>query len=240
VRIVSWNIQQGAPTRGSRVTEALLAHDPSLVVLTEYHAVRSELVAAGLRRAGLRHQASSAAGYGFEVFMASKEPLSKPRPLDSGQAVVGGYLEVEVGSRGLILAGVYVPVISAVPLAEKRRFWSMLHAAASRHIDENFLVVGDWNTGDFPLDKEAPGRPFSCTREYRKMMELGFEEAWRTLNGDLREYTWRSNRGTGFRIDHAFLSPPLRSRLVDARYSHREREAKISDHSVMVVDLAAA
>jgi hypothetical protein len=29
-------------------------------------------------------------------------------------------------------------------------------------------------------------------------------------------------------------------RLVDARYSHGERSAKISDHSIMIVDLAAA
>ena len=133
-----------------------------------------------------------------------------------------------------------MPVISAVPIAEKRRFWSLLHAAASRHLDQAYLVVGDWNTGDFPMDKESAGRPFSCTREYRKMKELGLEEAWRSFNGNRREYTWRNNRGTGFRIDHAFLSPLLLTRLVAARYSHHEREAKISDHSVMIVDLAAA
>ncbi len=72
------------------------------------------------------------------------------------------------------------------------------------------------------------------------MAELGFEEAWRSLNGDKREYTWRSNRGNGFRIDHAFLSRALRGRLIDARYSHRERDSKISDHSLMIVDFASA
>jgi exonuclease III len=116
----------------------------------------------------------------------------------------------------------------------------MLHAAASRHSQENYLVMGDWNTGDVPLDKEDAGSPFRCTPEYRQMRELGFEEAWRSRHGVEREYTWHSHRGNGFRIDHAFLSPSLRGRLADARYSHREREAKISDHSLMIVDLAAA
>ena len=68
------------------------------------------------------------------------------------------------------------------------------------------------------------------------MGELGMVEAWRALNPELREYSWRSNRGSEFRIDHAFVSPPLRARLVAARYSHREREAKISYYSVLIVE----
>ncbi len=240
MRVVSWNILQGAPTRGARIVQALLAYRPDLVVLTEYHPDRSGLVAEQLGEAGLIHQASAEAGYGYQVFMGSVEPLSEPTRLATPEHQVGGYLEVEIARSRLSVAGVYVPVISAVPLAEKRRFWAMLHSAASRNLDNPYLAVGDWNTGDFPWDKEAAGRPFSCTEEYRRMKELGFDEAWRTLNGDRREYTWRSNRGNGFRIDHAFVSPALRPRLVAARYSHQEREAKISDHSVMILDLAAA
>lgn len=222
------------------MAEALLAHDPSLVVLTEFHPTRSRPIAEALARAGLGHQAASAAGYGLEVFIASSKPLDGPRPLVGQQPVIGGYTEVHLAAEALIIAGVYVPVIRAVSLTEKRRFWAMLHAAASRHAHASYVVLGDWNTGDVPLDKEDAGSPFSCTPEYRRMKDLGYEEAWRALNGDRREFTWISNRGNGFRIDHAFLSAPARRRLLDARYSHEERLAKISDHSVMIVDLTAA
>jgi hypothetical protein len=34
-------------------------------------------------------------------------------------------------TEDLVVAGVYVPVIRAVSLTEKRRFWAMLHDAAS-------------------------------------------------------------------------------------------------------------
>ena len=240
MRLVSWNIRQGAPTRGAGVAEALLAHTPSLVVLTEFHPAKSQPIAAALARGGLKYQVASAAGYGFEVFIASSKPLEGPRPLGGKQPVIGGYAEVYLETEDLRVAGVYVPVISAVSLTEKRRFWTMLHEAASRHSDSAYAVLGDWNTGDVPLDKEDAGSSFSCTREYRQMKDLGFEEAWRSLNGDRREYTWVSNRGNGFRIDHAFLSPSARRRLVNARYSHDERLAKISDHSIMLVELAAA
>ena len=222
------------------MAEALLAHEPLLVVLTEFHPVRSRPVAEALARGGLEHQAASAAGYGLEVFIASAKPLDGPRPLVGQQPVIGGYTEVYLETEDLVVAGVYVPVISAVPLTEKRRFWAMLHDAATRHANSSYVVLGDWNTGDVPLDKEDAGSPFSCTPEYRRMKDLGYAEAWRVLNGDRREFTWISNRGYGFRIDHAFLSPPARRRLVDSRYSHAERLAKISDHSIMIVDLAAA
>jgi exodeoxyribonuclease III len=64
------------------------------------------------------------------------------------------------------------------------------------------------------------------------------KEAWRTLNGDQREYSWISNRHHGFRIDHAFPSPALLPRLIGAKYSHTERQQKISDHSLLIVELA--
>ena len=171
--------------------------------------------------------------HGFGIPFAGLHADLKPLPMS------GGYLEVAVADQKLVVAGVYVPVISAVSLSEKRRFWALIQAAASLHSAGAYVAVGDWNTGDMPLDKEDAGRPFSCTPEYREMKELGFEEAWRSLNSDGREYTWRSHQGNGFRIDHAFISPPLRSRLLEARYSHRERDEKISDHSLMIVDFAA-
>jgi exodeoxyribonuclease III len=208
--------------------------------LQEFHPARSRPIAEALAAAGLEHQVASAAGYGLEVFIASAHPLEGPMPLVGQQPMIGGYTEVYLTAEDCVVAGVYVPVISAVPLTEKRRFWAMLHEAADRHSNGPYAVMGDWNTGDVPLDKEDAGSPFSCTPEYRRMKNLGYEEAWRAIHGERREYTWISNRGNGFRIDHAFLSPPARQRLVDARYSHEERLAKISDHSIMIVDLAAA
>jgi exodeoxyribonuclease III len=240
VRVVAWNIQQGAPSRGLRVVEALMSKSPDVVVLTEYHLKGSRFIAQQLAQSGLTHQVSAAAGYGYAVLLASRWPLVRRSTPQGPAHRVGGYVEAELLDADLVIAGVYVPVISAVPLAEKRRFLGMLHDAATRHLDRAYMSIGDWNTGDFPLDKEAAVRPFSCTPEYRHMATLGLTEAWRSINGERQEYSWRSNRKTGFRIDHAFVTPPLRSRLVDARYSHQEREARISDHSMLIVDLGAA
>jgi exodeoxyribonuclease III len=238
LRLLAWNILQGAPKRAGHVAAAILEHDPDVVVLTEYHPERSSSVATALSDAGLPHHASASAGYGYEVFVASSTRLEASAGGHGHDAAIGGYVEVWAPAHELIIAGAYVPVISAVPLSEKRAFWRRLHEAASRNLTRPYVLIGDFNTGDYPMDKEQPGRPFSCTPEYQRMGELGMVEAWRTLNAEIREYSWRSNRGAGFRIDHAFLSPPLRARLAGARYSHREREARISDHSILIIEFA--
>ena len=238
MRIVAWNILQGAAKRSKAVAEALLAHSPDVVVLTEYHPDRSSVIADRLAADGLDHQTAAPAGYGLEVFIAARTTLNRGVESKMTSAVVGGYLEVDLPDYRIAVSGVYAPVLSAVSMREKRHFWHMLHEAGHRRIRDAFVLIGDLNTGDYPMDKEHPGKPFSCTPEYRQMREIGLLEAWREMNGDRLEYSWRSRRGAGFRIDHAFLTPPARQRLRSASYSHVEREARLSDHSVIVLDIA--
>jgi exonuclease III len=70
-----------------------------------------------------------------------------------------------------------------------------------------------------------------------RMDAIGFRDLWRHRYPDGREFTWYSHRGNGFRIDHAFLSPSLANRAGAVRYSHEERLAGLSDHSVLLLDL---
>ena len=57
------------------------------------------------------------------------------------------------------------------------------------------------------------------------------------LNPAARDYTWFSNRGNGFRVDHAWASPTLASEVRASRHDHRSRKQRITDHSALVVDL---
>ena len=107
---------------------------------------------------------------------------------------LGGYVEVDVPEHNTVVAGVYVPVVSSIGLREKRQFWAGLQAAAQQYRNKPYLVTGDWNTGDFPFDKEHPTRKFSCTAEYRRLSELGFEEAWRAKTAIVR-----SSRGAAIK-----------------------------------------
>jgi exonuclease III len=69
------------------------------------------------------------------------------------------------------------------------------------------------------------------------LSELGWVDAWRRFHPGETEWTWGSNHGNGFRVDHAFASPALADRLRGCRYSHAERQAKVSDHSMVLVEV---
>jgi exonuclease III len=40
-----------------------------------------------------------------------------------------------------------------------------------------------------------------------------------------------------WRIDHAFVSPPLADAVRSCRYSHAEREQGLSDHSMLINEI---
>jgi len=84
---------------------------------------------------------------------------------------------------------------------------------------------------------DEPGAIDAMAHFMDSMDAIGFRDLWRHRYPDGREFTWYSHRGNGFRIDHAFLSPSLAARAGVIRYSHEERLAGLSDHSVLLLDL---
>jgi len=70
-----------------------------------------------------------------------------------------------------------------------------------------------------------------------RIAEIGFCDLWRRRYPAVRDYSWFSTKGNGFRIDHAFLSHGLAARAGTIRYSHEERLVGISDHSPLIVEL---
>ncbi|HEX3415241.1 MAG TPA: endonuclease/exonuclease/phosphatase family protein [Stellaceae bacterium] len=127
------------------------------------------------------------------------------------------------------LVGIYMPnLLAKVP------YWEALIATLNE-IGGDALAVGDFNTCRPYIDEAGA---IDRTAHYMdKMAEIGFCDLWRRRNPELREFSWFSTRGNGFRIDHAFLSDALAARTGTIRYSHEERLAGISDHSPLILEL---
>jgi exodeoxyribonuclease-3 len=122
----------------------------------------------------------------------------------------------------------------------KTHFWDAVLRSAEGRLHEPWLFIGDFNTGAHGVDEA--GKTFVCAEHFMALSSLGWTDAWRQHNPNLTEWTWYSRfkgsaRGNGFRLDHAFASPILKSRVSSCRYSHEERERGASDHSVLVLDL---
>lgn len=236
-RVVSWNIRRGGAGHVEEILQALESHDPELAVLVEYSESGDSRLREGLEELGLTHQhVAGEDRASARVLIASRPPSEEVEPSAPGLELPERWAEVVVPSHDLRVAGVYVPVTGSRP-ARKRRMWNAIREAAVRRISEPYLIVGDWNTGDHPMDKTHPCREFRFTGEYRKLLDSGYVELWRACHPRDEEFSWYG-RGRGFRIDHAFASPPLAERLRNCHYSHGEREAGVSDHSMLIVDLA--
>jgi len=92
-----------------------------------------------------------------------------------------------------------------------------------------------------PLIDEA-GSTFLCAEHFARLSALGWVDVWRHFHGDVTEYTWYSlpkggAPASGFRLDHAFATPSLLPRITACRYSHAEREQKVSDHSPLILEI---
>jgi exonuclease III len=230
VRLLAWNIRQGGGTRLAGIVAALLRHDADVLILSEYRGGDSaDRLRAALKVAGYRHVSELMPPPGRTgVLIAARRGFAAHGALCVD--VPEPYRLVDVDCGAVRITGVYMPnMLKKVP------YWQALVASFAARVADDTLAIGDFNTCRAFVDE--PGA-IDATAHFMDSVEaIGFRDLWRQRYPEGREYSWYSHRGNGFRIDHAFLSPGLAARAGAVRYSHGERLAGLSDHSVLLLDL---
>ena len=230
MRLLAWNIRAGGGRRLPRIGDALARHAADVIVLSEFR--NGE---AGTR---LREMLGTL-GYGCMTELgpppASNGVLIGARLRFRERAMAGAELPephrmLAIDVDGLQLFGVYMPNLKA-----KIPYWRALIAALAAERERPAVAIGDFNTCRAYVDELGAIDP--CAHFMDEVEAVGFCDLWRRRYPEGREYSWYSTRGNGFRIDHAFLSASLTARAGPVRYSHAEREAGLSDHSVLILDL---
>jgi len=120
---------------------------------------------------------------------------------------------------------------------EKARIFDAICALDPSVLDEQSLLIGDFNTGRHFLDEQK--KTFHCAEYFDRLQDIGWIDSWRSRNEKTREFSWFRNAGNGFRLDHAFASSELNVRIESVGYNHIVRETGLSDHSAMIVDVAS-
>jgi exonuclease III len=160
------------------------------------------------------------------------------------------------GAENLEVLGIHVPDVKTQDgdgrlqktFDYKKLFWMALINFAQEKMgrEENAIILGDFNTGLNTVDKEPGALDFYLSECMQKFLELKdvkgrkWVDAWRKFHRRQSkvDYTWYMPGGKGFRLDYAFLSPALGDKLKAARHSPLERENGLSDHSMLIVELA--
>jgi exonuclease III len=236
LRLLSWNIRHGGGHRAEAIAAAIAAHAPDIAILCEYREGPSSAIGARLSALDYRRISAPHAGEGnnlavFAQTAAHVEPVSNLR-------LAHRWATVRLLDCDLTVVALHVPGSGDAKTGglPKRDFWGEVLRFAEGQAANPCVVIGDLNTGLPRLDEQ--GSTFSCVAQFRQLSTIGFVDAWRERNGAAREFSWYSAHGNGFRLDHAFVSPPLRPHIASCRYSHDEREAGISDHSSLILELS--
>lgn len=225
MRVLSLNVQHGGGRRIGKIVDFVRQQQPDLAVLTEYrHNRHGDTLRKAVEAFGfVHHYAPPATALQNTVLIASKEPFNVR---DTSALADDARRCVIVELPQLVVAAVYFRSGRG-----KEPLYKYLTESPARL--ERALMVGDFNTGRHYVDEV--GATFINATDFERLLAIGWTDGFRHLHGDRREYTWRS-----FRLDHALCSNTLLPDLRAFSYLHQAREEGLSDHSGLIVDLAAA
>lgn len=227
-KILSWNIQQGGGSRHLKIVRAILKEKPHVVVFSEFrNNTNGESIKKALSKNGYTHQFyPEASKQKNAVFIASKIefigswfPNCDP---EFPHSIVKGEFDA------FEIYGCYLPHKKKhvlVPFLENEIQLS----------EKPSIIVGDLNIGINGVDQK--GNSFWYQDELHALFESGLLDAFRLKNEDIKEYSWYSHQGNGYRYDHSYVQEVLSAIVKDCYYLHSYREQKYADHSPMVLEL---
>lgn len=247
LKVLTWNIRSGGGKNCQQIVDRILAHDPQLVVLTEFQKKNEDILRSGLTQGGYRWiETSNPEDKQNGLLVATKFEITKSGSMTHDEDPQR-WLSLYLPTYKIHLLAVHIPggpdhkFINGFGIsgrARKEMFWKKLIEFAENHLNEMVVIVGDFNTG---FKEDAEGTPFILSKYMKDLIKLGFIDTWRAIHKDKKEYTWYSQQkvnGTtvdknGFRLDYVFASPAMSKNLNHAFHSHQERLERISDHAIL-------
>lgn len=233
--LLAWNILHGGSRRTAAIALRLLDHSADVIVLSEFRSTMGGQLRALLAEHGWEHQICSDPARGRNgMLIASRVPLV--RGVDPPPEFCGRFLHVRVDGAGVPLhvLAVHAPDSfdqSPSRVTRQAAFWRFVLDVSRPLAGGHALVLGDFNTGRHRADEA--GRTFRCTALLGQLCTDGYTDAWRHQNPGVRDFTWFSHTGGGFRIDAAYASRQLLKNLHRAEHLHAPRTERESDHSAL-------
>ncbi|MDJ1183543.1 exodeoxyribonuclease III [Roseofilum casamattae] len=262
MKIATWNVNS-IRTRLDIVCNWLKENPVDILGLQETKVVDAQFPRSPLEELGYHVYISGQKAYNG-VALLSREPLSdvsmgfapvlgseRVGIFDDQKRLITGVLD------GIRIITVYVPNGSDY-LSDKYHYkldWLVLlqeylQILLSQHA-EGLCINGDFNIVpedrdvyfEVPENSQKTGTTPKEREALQSILQLGLTDAFRQFNEDEGQYSWwdyRQNsfkRGRGWRIDHHYLSEPLRDRakscIIDVAPRHLTRP---SDHTPVIVE----
>lgn len=256
MRLATFNIN-GTRARFDFLLAWLAARKPDVVGLQELKLEDEQFPRLELQAAGYH-----AVTYGQKswngVAILSREPAEVIQRGLPGQDDFGSRLiTADVG--GVRFTSIYLPNGKFVDHEDfpKKLAWIdslRAHLEATRAASRPSVIVGDFNICPEPIDswneKLLAGVIFHTDAErtrFRRILDLGFVDLFRSLYPDTQAFSWWDYRGgafhrkQGLRIDLLLATPDLRARTkaveIDREWRKKQNDFTPSDHAPVFADV---
>ena len=254
MKITSFNVN-GIKARISTVLRWLQEAKPDVVVLQEIKSTSEMFPKNEIEDLGYNVALNGQKGFNG-VAILSLFPIDlistglDGNPLDQQSR----WIEAEI--HGLQICGLYLPNGNPRPGPKfdyKIEWLDRLYKKATLLIEAEIptVMLGDFNI--IPQQQDAANPQlweddalyhYEARSRFRRIMNLGFIDALRTLHPKEKSFTfWDYQKGSwqknnGIRIDHILLSPQAADRLTSCHIdSHLRGEEKPSDHVPISIEL---
>lgn len=254
MRILNWNISHGGGSRIPAICKHIEDVDPDLLALTEFQTRNESSLRAELQQIGYPFiVTSSPMARQNGLLVASKWQIDRAASQLEPDTDRERWLAVRLDELNLDILVLHIPGAPDNKFEDgygisgarrKELFWERAIGYATEHREHRAIVMGDFNTG-FRIDAE--GAMFKKSHYMQYLTDTGFVDTWRHLHPNDREYTWYSRRKdkatgisedlNGFRLDYIFVSPALKSTIVDVSMLQGPRKSGTSDHASVVADV---
>ena len=258
MKIASFNIN-GIKARLPALLDWLQAAEPDVVLLQEIKSMDENFPREPIEDLGYRVETHGQKGFNGVAILSkyTLEDITRGLPGDKADEQARWIEATVIGDKTAVrLCGLYLPNGNPAPgpKYDYKLAWMdrlKTRAEALLKAEELFLMAGDFNVIPQPEDCwdtkpwEDDALFLPETRQaYRRIVNLGFTEAFRIRNSAPMNYTfWDYQAGAwpknhGIRIDHFLLSPPCADLLRDCRIDREVRgKDKPSDHVPIWVEL---
>lgn len=228
ISILAWNIRQGGGRRTEQILDGILRLSPTAVVLSEFRNNTSgSIIRERLASHGYHHQVAPDTPANVNTVLVASLVEGKPITFpDSDEEFAHSIARLDLPAFRLY--GLYMP---------HKKKHNQFEFLVNEELDDEIpsMIAGDWNTGKNGIDQV--GNSFWYSEYLTEIESRGYFDAFRAAKGDVKEYSWFSHQGNGFRYDHIYMHAALRTVLSDCYYVHELRNAGLSDHSAMIAEL---
>lgn len=247
LRLLTWNVQHASAVRSLRQAAWIAAQPIDVAVLTEVAAADGgQALAQALGEHGFTVSRPPRSG-DYPTMIASRGGKQEQCPNISATHLPHRFMAVRLqfADRMAAVAGLYVPSRGNRQRrnVDKRAFQNAVSGllpslARDLVVDGPIVIAGDLNVvepGHHPHHAVFGAWEYDF---YDRFGECGYADAFRYLHPGQVDHSWFGRSGNGYRFDHIFCSPP--ERIIDCRYIHEVRLARLSDHSAMTATIAVS